>query len=55
MFLLEANFKAYKDSTLIMVTRYQDKSKTARNELWIIIALGIALVTGIVLKIKNII
>lgn len=55
MFLLQAQFKGKSDSLIIMSTKYQDKKDTSKNELWIIIALGIALVTGIVLKIKKVI
>lgn len=54
MFLLQAQFKGKSDSLLIMTTLYRSKKDIAKNELWIIIALGISFVAGIVLKIKKV-
>ena len=51
---LQDGFKGKSDSLLVLNTKYQISQKAGKTRLWIIIGLGIALITGIVLKIKSV-
>jgi hypothetical protein len=54
MQILRDGFKGKSDSLLILNTKYEGSKKQAKTELWIIIGLGIALVTGIVLQVNSV-